>query len=172
MKKPIYISLVIILAGFCYLGFIAISKQITKNQHYEEALKIPSFSFYKLEGGFFSNDDLTNNGKVLIVYASPECVHCEEGAKLLANHKEAIQSLQVVIVFPFEAAEVQAFCDRVKGLRSIKNVSFLLDPFEEFRELFGYSNFPSFFVYDEKKLLIKKIEGISDIHQITDLIDS
>ena len=133
---------------------------------------MPSFSFYRLEGGFFSNEDLTDNGKVLIVYASPECIHCEEGVKLLVDHKEAIEFLQVVMVFPFEATEVRTFCDKVKGLRSIENISFLLDPFEEFRELFGYSNFPSFFVYNEKKLLIKKIEGISDIHQITNLIDS
>ena len=169
MKKKLILGFALLLIlTFGYFGFTAISHYTSTN---ETASEIPPFRFVALNGEPITPSDLLPDQQVIIVYANPNCEPCTEAIRLLATHRDEFQQCQIVLVFPFDAVEVERFIEANEDLNDISQLKTLLDPFHQFSSLFGPSNFPAFFIYGKRGELLGKIEGLSDINLIREFIE-
>ncbi len=143
--------------------YIGIGFELQKKTYPRE---IPAFAFPDLNGTVFRKEDLAKSIQTIFIYASPDCIHCSNATKIIAENAKAFDSCEVIMIFPSDAIEVEKFMSENPGLETLNNLRILLDPFKHFPQLFGPSNYPSFFLYNKKGFFIKKIEGLSDINAL------
>ena len=170
MKKKILSGLfAVVVISFLAFGFVAITSHLSSQREHAE---IPEFSFATLEGEEFTKADLNGGRPVIFVYANAECESCEEAAALLAAHKDELKSAQFVMVFPNDVIEVERYFEKVREIHELDNFVFVIDPYKNFRQLFGPGDFPSFFVYDKDGNFVAMIAGLSDINILTRYLES
>lgn len=165
-RRIFYVFSFAVLIGLAGLAF-AINKQF---QEKNRPPKIPGFRFPAISGVEFSNANLLTDRPTVIMYTSPNCIYCHEALNILADNQEIFTSCQFVMIFPFDAVDVEKFLMDHSEVASNPNLLVLLDPFKEFATLFGPSNFPSLYVYSKGGELIKKIDGLSRIEVLKEFI--
>lgn len=128
---------------------------------------IPQFNFTTVDNRSFTKKDMNDTlGKVIFQVFSPDCIHCQRMADSLVKHRTGMQRIEMVMVTPFgDSSSVAQFIND-HHLDSLPDSHFLMDKTGEFFRLFGYTGVPSFFIYDNNKLL-RKIKGET---KITNLI--
>lgn len=114
--------------------------------------------FTSLSNGIFSNKDLPNtNSKIIINYFSPTCEHCQYMATSFLKNKEKLKDVTIIMVTIADSNSIAKFNDDYK-LNTLPHIILLRDPKFQFENTFGTSTVPSFFIYNEGKL-VKKIIG-------------
>ncbi len=160
MRKILTIIIPIILVFFLTFMVFKIVCMIKHKQTIEKQIQtIPNFSFTNVYNNrLFTNKDLEKNKAVLIIYFNTECEHCKYETKQISKQNEKFQKFQIVMV-SFEEADTLKMFAKKYNIDKLTNISLLQDKEIKFDSIFGKSPFPSSYIYNKNKKLVKKFKG-------------
>lgn len=144
--------------------FIIIWKILQKKENDLLITRIPNFSFITLNNGYFTNSKKEFYDRVILNYFSPNCEHCQYMAKSYLANKEQLKDATILMVTVADSTSVAKFSKEYQ-LNTMPNIALLRDTKYQFEKIFGTSVVPSFFIYQNNKL-IKKIIGETKIENL------
>jgi thiol-disulfide isomerase/thioredoxin len=155
-KIKIFISIVLILI---LVSCLYIVKEINEKNKVEAIIsKIPSFSFLTLDNHSFSDKNIENRkSRIILNYFNPNCEHCQYMASEFLKDSQKIKDLQILMITSADSASVAKFNSDYK-LSLLPNIIILRDTNYQFQKTFGTGVVPSFFIYQQNKL-VKKVIG-------------
>ena len=166
MKKllaTLLIAAVVFFIGF--LGYKIYRIKAKKETLAGAIVSLPSFSFYKLDNTPFTDDSLANDDRRLIImFFSPDCEHCQYTAKSYVQHKQQLESGKILMVTVADSLSTAKFYADY-GLNALPNIVMLRDPKMTFPRTFGVGMIPTFLVYRNRKL-INKIIGETKVDNL------
>lgn len=153
---------------FLTIGFIFGQAQTT-NQTYPTS--IPSFKFEKIKGeGIFESSSINTKKKVIIGYVSPECIHCLISLEHFDDNLKFFENTELILVTEYDKEQFIAKMKEIAPLLlEAKNVQILQDKDYEFPEKFQLLSIPTYYLYENNKLITVKrgsIEANQLLHYI------
>lgn len=124
---------------------------------------LPAFTYYTLDGKKFTEKDLNQNTRLMIVYFNPHCEVCQEETKEIMSNIDYFKGIQIVMISPNTQEELAAFS---KQYNLASQILLLQDPDDVFYKQFKATGYPSLYLYDQKKNLITNFESQTDIEEI------
>jgi len=126
---------------------------------------MPSFQFEKINGISLSDRDLISfSERIVINFFSPTCEHCQYMAALYFKNKEELKNVTIIMITIADSNSVARFT-RDYQLNRMTNIILLRDTKFQFYKIFGTASVPSFFIYENQKL-VKKIIGETKIETL------
>ena len=147
------------------MGFNAFKDIHEKSAAERNIEYLPKFTFQSLTNTAYTTDSIVNiDGRIIINLFSPNCEHCQYMAETFKNNKDNLKNVSIIMISYADSATVSRFYDS-NGLKNLPNVVVLRDPCFKFYKTFGTSAVPSFFIYNNKRL-VKKIIGETKIENL------
>jgi peroxiredoxin len=148
---------------FVFVAFISLSS----NAQSTPAIKIPDFTFYKMDGKSFSKKDLTKSKKMVIIFFDITCDHCQNEIKAVSDRIEEFKKAEFYLVSMDKVPGIQLFMKRyAPKMNGRANVTLLKDLNREFIPRFMPVQYPATFVYGVDGRLIKYFGQNSKIADI------
>lgn len=119
-------------------------------------VQLPTFSFVTPGGEEIASSYFENDRPLIVIYFEPTCIHCELQAEWLANRINDFNHIDLLFVAWEPTNEIPDFRDRF--FPQVENVYFAMDGDQEFDQLFGFSQIPTIYVYDDSNQLKKKFK--------------
>ncbi|MCB9231737.1 MAG: hypothetical protein H6581_08740 [Bacteroidia bacterium] len=119
---------------------------------------LPAFAFANLDGTQLTPEALPQNMPVIFFYFDPDCEHCQQEAKWVAEaigpgeKGDKFTGISLVWVSWGEMDAIQNFKDTFFAGVKHDNLIFCKDTEYMIDEYFGYSEVPSIYVYNNKWL--------------------
>lgn len=135
----------------------------------EAAASIPMFKFYKVKSGIgFSNADIAAGKNTAFILFDPNCGHCRDEAKHLADNYDKLKDVNLYFVSMNDPALMSSFLETfAKELNGKSNVEVLYDRNQEFIQKFHIpKQFPANYVYGADGQLKSNWEGPRAIDQV------
>ena len=140
--------------GVCRLLVVSILLSL-KTYSQKPAETIPSFSFVRLDNTSFTDKQLEQGRKLLIVFFDAECDHCQHAIGYINENFEKFSKAAVYLVTQDEPVRIGWFMNKYGfKLSEKKNVTVLRDHQKEFIRKFTPRKYPSIFLYSEQRKLI------------------
>jgi thiol-disulfide isomerase/thioredoxin len=155
-KMKVYITLILfVLSISCFY----IQRKIDqKNKADAIIAKTPGFSFLTLDNHSFSDKNIENRKSRLILnHFNPNCEHCQYMAGEFIKDSQKLKDVQILMITSADSASVAKFNSDYK-LSLLPNIIILRDTNYQFQKTFGTGVVPSFFIYEQNKL-VKKVIG-------------
>jgi thiol-disulfide isomerase/thioredoxin len=145
------------LVTFTYLAKTILSIIRIKDQAAKQT-KLPRFTYSTMKDFPFSDSNISHfKGRVIFNYFHPDCEHCQYMAQSFRRNAEKLKDTKVIMVTVADKSSISKFLYH-QHLNSLQNLIILKDDKLTFPKTFGTSVVPSFFIYEENRL-IKKIIG-------------
>ncbi len=159
MKKSIKILIVGFgVSLFSFLGY-QVSAKISSKTKIENTLQtLPDFLFENLKGKAFTNKDLKKKQQTIFIYFNSGCDYCQNEAKLIKEHIDKFNNVQLIFVSIETIDEIKTFSKQYQ-LDNYDNITFLSDKRDDFTTRFGATSVPYLLIYDQDQKLIKKHKG-------------
>ena len=109
-----------------------------------------------------SVDARTIKGKTVLVLFQPDCDHCQEEARQIAENLEAFKKYNLYFVSSSALPEIEKF-SRDYDLSDHENVLFGQTSTENILNNFGPIQAPSVYIYTEQGKLVNNFNGQVDI---------
>lgn len=93
----------------------------------------------------------------LIIYYNSECEHCQYEAELISKQIEQFKDYQILMISYEPIEKILAY--RKKFKLNYSFIEFLQDSKYQFDNIFGNSPFPSSFIYNKNRKLVKQFKG-------------
>ncbi len=140
-------------------SFLLISKKIRKKNKAEALIAtMPEFSFMIERQNSFSNKDIDNSkSRIIINHFSPNCEHCQYMAGEFIKDSLKLRDVQIVMITSADSINTAKFIMDYK-LSLLPNIIISRDTNYQFLKTFGTGVVPSFFIYEDNKL-VKKVIG-------------
>lgn len=116
----------------------------------------------------FTKASLPHKKKVVIMFFSPECSHCQHEAQEIVSHKEELKDIQYVMATILPLWEMNQFA-KTYGLDSMKNVVLGRDIYGTMLSFYDIRNFPYHALYDKKGKLVHAADGSMDPNKVLEL---
>jgi peroxiredoxin len=167
MKRLITHSFVIALLSFgCWLIICIHQSYHFKKKIMDNIKTLQHVGFESMAGGKVYLDEFGRQNPTVIVYFNPECEHCQYEATEISRHAEQFEKANTILITPEPSVEkVKAFA-QTYHLNEVDNLAILLDTNMQFVKHFGTSAFPSVYIYDPDKKLVKNYRGEVKIEAI------
>ena len=158
MNKNIKIFISIVLLLILVSSFYIV-KEINKKNKIEVIIaKTPEFSFFTLDNHSFSNKNIKNrNSRLILNHFSPNCEHCQYMTGQFLEDSQKIKNVQILMITSADSLSAAKFNSDYK-LSLLPNIIILRDTNYQFQKTFGTGVVPSFFIYEQNKL-VKKVIG-------------
>lgn len=124
----------------------------------ENLQKLPSFVFYKTDNNKFTNNSLSINKAVMILYFNSDCGFCRIQLKNLKTKIGLLKNFEILLISS-ESAEILKGVSEKYELNGIENVHFLSDKENQFYQKFGTNQTQSAFIYNQNHELMHSIKG-------------
>ena len=133
----------------CFLfSYSGVSAQVPANS-------VPGFTFFKMDGKRFKNNELTLGKKSVFLFFDATCIHCQKAISFFNKHHSELKHTSTYLISLDAKATMQAFLKKYAGsLLKDKNVLTLQDMNNEFILKFKPRKYPSMFLYSEKQKLL------------------
>ena len=143
---------------FIVLLYFIIFNLNTKNINNKTIVKLPIILLTDIKNNLFSNNDIDQKKSRLIInHFNPNCEHCQYMACEFLKDSQKIKNVQILMITSADSASVAKFNSDYK-LSLLPNIFILRDTNYQFQKIFGTGVVPSFFMYEQNKL-VKKIIG-------------
>ena len=164
-KKKFLVVVAVVLTFFGLLTWRTINKVESDRATRKLIQKLPEMPFQYLQAG-----NISEHKPVVVIFFSPDCDHCQRTAIELIALKSKLSRFQIVMVTQSSLTETQGFYKKY-SLSQLPNLRVGIDKNFEFYKYFGNANVPSFYIYDKNHSLVKKIQGETNIDQISKLVE-
>jgi thiol-disulfide isomerase/thioredoxin len=158
MNKKIKIFISVVLIVILVSCLLLLKKINEKNRAESIIAKTPEFSFLTLDNHSFSDKNIENRKSRLILnHFQPNCEHCQYMAGEFIKDSQKLKDVQILMITSADSASVTKFNGDYK-LSLLPNIIILRDTNYQFQKTFGTGVVPSFFIYEQNKL-VKKVIG-------------
>ena len=158
MNKQIKIFISVVLIVILVSCLLLLKKINEKNRAESIIAKTPEFSFLTLDNHSFSDKNIENRKSRLILnHFNPNCEHCQYMAGEFIKDSQKLKDVQILMITSADSASVAKFNGDYK-LSLLPNIIILRDTNYQFQKTFGTGIVPSFFIYEQNKL-VKKVIG-------------
>ena len=126
---------------------------------------LPSFVYYTLDGNVFTDRDLNDGQRLMIVYFNPLCDVCVRETKEIVDNIEYFKDIQIIMISPNSKDEISDFVNDFK-LAKYPQITVLHDQYDKFYKEFQAIGYPSLYLYDEDRNLIVNFDSQADFAEI------
>ena len=140
------------------LGSSIIKRIIQKKRIENKIQTIPEFVFYDLLGEEFNSSYINDNNSCLIIYSHPECEYCHYEAEQIGLNIDLFYNFQIIMISTDSRESVKNFANKYH-LLEFDNISILIDTLDVFHNAFGPNPFPTSFIYNKERKLVKQFKG-------------
>lgn len=127
--------------------------------------KLPAFSYHTMDGQPFTNNNLKQNSKLMIVYFNPLCEVCQKEMKDIMADIDYFKNIQLVLISPNSKEEIMQFINTYE-LNKYNQITILHDMNDVFYKEFHAIGYPSLYLYDEAGVLIEHFDTQADMKEI------
>lgn len=165
IKLFLTLAFTIIISLLLSIVFFSI-KQKSKQQIVSENLKNLKFLKVETKDEFVKTFQklFSSNNKLIFNFFSPTCQHCQYMATEYLKNKTQLKNINIIMVTVADSSSVAKFSNDYQ-LNTLPNIILLRDTKFQFYKIFGTATVPSFFIYENQKL-VKKIIGETKIENI------
>ena len=150
--------LLFILCGLLLLGYLTMHK-IKQTERIEEKIQtIPQFSFQEILGDNFNSSYINSDKSCLIIYFHPECDYCQYEAEQIVLNMDQFSNHQIIMISSASRDSIEKFVNSYH-LLEFDNISILIDTLDGFHNIFGHNPFPTSFIYNKERKLVKQFKG-------------
>ncbi len=164
--QTIFVSSVLF---FLYDGYSKVKRTAPVLSQKSELTYLPEFSLENLNGGSYDHKNLNECMAYLIIYFNSDCSNCIDKIELLNRFYDKFRNTQIIFVSTQPREDLIAVKEKYP-LFSKPNVLLLIDAKSYFSATFKAFSYPTFFIYDNEKRLVERIDhsiGIKSLLQIT-----
>ncbi len=152
-----------------FLVSFSVSAQITGNP---PAQTIPEFQFFKFDNTPFTNKDLPKNKITFFFFFDPECDHCQNAIKTIANDYETFKKTSIILVSISDQNKINSFIETYGSkLKGQKNVIILQDKLQQFITKFNPRRYPSMLLYSTEKKLLDYEDNPESVFRLVNTIN-
>ncbi|MBA7591049.1 Thiol-disulfide oxidoreductase ResA [subsurface metagenome] len=153
-----YILIITLLCGLSFLCY-SITIQIRQKKIIERKIQtLPQFSFQEILGNNFNSSYINSDKSCLIIYFHPECDHCHYEAEQICLNIDRFYNFQIVMISPASRESIENFANNYH-LLEFDNITILIDSLDGFHDIFGHNPFPTSFIYNKERKLVKQFKG-------------
>jgi peroxiredoxin len=164
MKKTLKITILFIFLGLSSYIILAINKKKTDKIKIAETVSfIPDFKINTVRGELI-NKDFLKEKKALIIFYSIDCDFCEAEAVQLKNNITFLKDVNVIMISSNEKKDIEKF--KKDFQLDVPGFYFCQDKEEFLMKRFGIQGNPITFIYDDKGILLKRINGSTHFKNI------
>ena len=160
MKNIKLIIVISILLVSAFMLFHIIMKIINNKEISHNLREIPEFRLQRVfKDGYFTNDSLfKNDNSVLIIYFNTECKYCNYQIRYINEQLVKFKDFQVLLVSIEEPDVLKQYFNK-NDLLNRDFIYILYDKEMHFERVFGRCPFPTSFIYNSNKELVKIFKG-------------
>lgn len=160
INKNKKIVIILISLSIVIILLVLINKAANKRQELENVItKEPALPFL-----FIKTAQPKQYKQDIISYFNPNCEICQNLITDIIKNKTKFNNTRVILVSNAPISNVVSFKNHYQ-LDSFSFFSISIDTAFMFHKIFGYSETPSFFIYNNQKL-VKKITGETKIENL------
>lgn len=132
---------------------------------------LPQFTFYKLDGKPFSNNDIKQGKKNLFILFDCTCEHCQRESKNLNTNYTKFKDINIYMITMDEGYIIpQFFNSYAKGLNAKPNVLVLQDKKRMFIPTFLPKQYPSMYLYSSTGKLLMYQSGDGGVKKLMTVV--
>ncbi len=166
MRKIIKIVVILIVTGLLgYMVFQISDKLKTRKELSEQIQSLPDFKFQLMDGDSFTNSDLKKNQPVVIVYFNPKCEECQYEVQQIRDNVDAFQGVELLLVTPAKKEVLLEFY-KDYDLDKHPQITVLMDKNDNFHSVFGPASYPTVFIYNSSRQLVKQYRGETKVEAV------
>lgn len=166
-----FILPLVIFSSLGLFGILIARKIGIRHRAETTVLHIPDFRFVDLDGRIVDRGHIGAYDHYLVFnYFDPGCEHCQYMASQIARNSARLQNFRIIMVTGADSASARTF-RHCYGLDTLSNVRMVRDVDYSFFRLFGTGLTPSFFVYNNKGDLQRRILGATKIELLISDLD-
>lgn len=159
MKPILKYSILLVVSCILLLLVSSIIKGIKQKRNIENMIQtLPEFVFNNILGETFSSSDINKKNSSLIIYFHPECDHCHYEAEQISLNIDLFHNTQVIMISNASLESIKDFALKYH-LLEFENINILIDTLDVFPNIFGQNPFPTSFIYNDKRKLVKQYKG-------------
>ena len=145
-------------ATIAYLIFSIVIQIAQKKAIAKDMKTFPVFVFNDIFGKQFKSSYINNRNSCLIIYFHPECDHCHYEAEQIGLNIDRFCNFQIIMISTASCESVKDFANKYH-LLEFDNISVLIDTLDVFHNTFGPNPFPTTFIYNKERKLVKQFKG-------------
>lgn len=158
MKKILLIIIIAVLLGSVTYMVVAMKDIQHKREIQTKARQqLPAVSFTRLDSKRINLRELGAGKKMMIIYFSPDCDHCQYEAKAIKEHIDQFSGTVICMITRAESSQAAAFAATYQ--LDDQPVHIFTDHDGAFYRQFGMVSVPSIFIYDANGALKKHFNG-------------
>ncbi len=138
------------------VGYILLVILLVPGKAQAQKSSLPDFVFASPDGKKISSKLFDNERPLVVIYFEPTCIHCRYQAEWIARKIDQLQELDFLFVAWQPTQDIPAFKERY--FPQEENIHFGVDSEEQFDDLFGFSQIPTIYIYNEQNQLVKKFK--------------
>ncbi|WP_406826247.1 TlpA family protein disulfide reductase [Pedobacter sp. KACC 23697] len=144
---------------------------VTFQVNAQQPTLLPQFTFYKLDGKPFSNNDIKQGKKNLFILFDCTCEHCQRESKNLNANYARFKDVNIYMITMDEAYIIpQFFNSYAKGLNAKPNVWVLQDKKRIFIPTFLPKQYPAMYLYSPAGKLLMYQSGDGGIKKMMTVV--
>jgi peroxiredoxin len=157
------------LKNYSLLVICAIFFYTASNAQYikRKPQRLPELKYYTLDAKLFSNSNLTHDSGLILLYLDPSCSSCHEEMKQILDNMDYLKDVEILIISPSSREDLAAFAEQYK-LAKYAQITLLHDPRDFFYRQFRTTEYPSLYIYNNKKELISEFSSFTSFSEIMD----
>jgi len=129
--------------------------------------RLPELSYYTLDAKLFTNNNLTDDSGLILLYLNPDCEACHKELKQILDNMDYLKDIEILIISPNSREELAGFANQYE-LTKYSQIRLLHDPRDLFYRQFKLAGYPSLYIYNNKKELISEFNSYVDFSEIMD----
>ena len=166
MKKQLKIAIPLLLIGLItFVGYKVISIINQKKQIAKNIQTIPNFSYKKINGTVFTNQNLKKNTATVFIYFNSECEFCNEEANMIEQNCSKFNNVELLFVSYEKPNSINAFATKHK-LSNYDNITFICDSKTTFSTTFDVHLMPCLILYNKNQHLTEKLKGQTKVETL------
>jgi thiol-disulfide isomerase/thioredoxin len=166
-RKGILIMIAFLIMMAIFLCHNIVTKIAQNRKDNDLVQTMPNFTFISIDGHLIYSSNLQKN--TLIIFFNSECEYCIDFTKKIIKDSTLIANNHVIMVSTENIENLNLF--KAKFKIDLKRIYLCSCDYQNFANLFGnHLLYPTIFLYNANKKLIKKSSGdlnIEDLSHIT-----
>lgn len=160
MKRNLAFLLAVLGCGFIiFFGYKISAKLVFQAAVRKQIATLPNLDYLVfLNGQEFQADNLPSDKAVILLYFNSDCAFCTGEIEDILDHPGLISNVSLLLVSSEKDSVLRTF-EKKYDLRTYPYIQVLQGTSGEFYRTFGTNIFPSAFVYDRHRKLIKQYRG-------------
>lgn len=162
LLSPKFIATVFLFLLIVSIAFMV--RQIIQNQITRsiEVYRIPNLALSNLNGEKINIYESSQNQYILLSFVQSDCDFCLEEINQLSDSIDLVKDMKVFLI----SSEPTKQLEILNSLITNERIILLSDKGNAFTRIFKVNNYPSLFLFDKDKNLIKYFKGSVSVSEI------